>query len=88
MAELKPFTDEELKEWKQCYPIMTAEYERGVPRFLATIAADRKRIEELAEACQLAVLNFKRSERFLDDDDHEAWTALESALKKAEVNDD
>jgi hypothetical protein len=42
---------------------------------------------ELLEAARLQVLNFERSDvsgNFLGDDDHEAWTALNKAIAKAE----
>lgn len=42
---------------------------------------------DLLQAACLAALNFKRSDasgNFLGDDDHEAWTALNAAIAKAE----
>lgn len=46
-------------------------------------------ISDLLAAAKLACLNFERannagSGRFLGDDDHEAWTALQKAIDKAE----
>ncbi len=56
----------------------------------AQTAADAKLFaasKELLAAAKLATLNFERSNasgNFLGDDDHEAWTALNAAIKKAE----
>lgn len=41
---------------------------------------------DLLKATQLQILNFQRQDNgdtFLGDDDHEAWTALANAVKKA-----
>lgn len=52
---------------------------------LTQLRAKAALVDELLAAAKLAALNFQRSQasgNFLGDDDHEAWTALRTAIAK------